>query len=760
MALLSSLFTAVSGMQNQQTLLNVISNNIANVGTIGFKAGRVQFNDLLSQTLMNASGPNSTTNQGGINPIQQGAGVTVASIDTVQTQGTFQATGNATDLAVNGDGYFITKSGTQTLYTRAGSFRFDSSGNLVDPSGDFAQGWMAQTPATNPLSPLTIDSSDPTKIGAISIKSGMTLAALQTSNVKMVGNLDAGATASNLSNVPAGTSDTTQITVFDYTPGAPPVENSHTYTVGQHKMTFSVYDSLGNAHSLTATLTNLSGTQIPEAQAGQLYDNNTWSWTVDTDANDKTVHLALDNSTYVDPTTNQTVRASSSGLLHFNNNGSLDWVGYADRNAEHFGTNFTQLTANDPNIPGGNSLPATPLAAPLPVAPDEANPADVWADIADQDPHNSTMIGFEGATVPAGDFQGAADQSVQPFGVPAGPPPSNEPWDNPGVPELQWNNATGQVIGQLPAMDSFALSKLPIVLCYQNVPAGSPLPPQNTTAGTLVTMDVGGMNESTGLNLPTSANTGLQQWYVQSINVNWGTVSTITQADFDRNQDLTTAGGALNVVNENGAVVPNSTGDGIADGAHTDASAGAAVSGGTGAGFGDRADTLEMPWDPRVVRSSLGGRDGLTQDTTGSIDPGTGLYKPSFTARIDSVDGYAEGTLSSVQVSSDGTVVGSFTNGKTIGLARLAFARFQNPAGLAKIGNTNFVPTVNSGDAVVGTAGTDGRGAVVGGVLEQSNVDLTSELTNMIVAQRGFEVNARLISVSDTILNDLVNLGK
>jgi len=777
MALVSSLFTAISGMRNQQTLLDVISNNVANVNTVGFKAGRVQFRDLLSQTIQGASGNNSTTNQGGINPIQSGAGVSVAAIDTLQTQGTFQATGNSTDMAINGDGFFVTQTGNSQTYTRAGSFRFDSNGMLVDPSGGLIQGWSAAVPTTNPLGKLTVDSSNPAAIGNIQIKPGETISASQTSNVALVGNLDAGATAANLVNS-AGVANTTQITSYDYTPGNPPIETPHTYTVGQFKIPFTVYDSLGNAHTLTGTLTNLSNTQIPEAAAvnpvtgaPNVYDNNTWAWTVDTDASDTTVHLALDNSTYTDPVSGQLVRASSSGLIHFNNNGSLDWVTYGDRNAEHFGTHFDQLSANDPNIPGGNALPALPLPNPL-TEPNAG--AGTWADIANEDIHNSTAIGFEGATVPAADFLGASDQSVSPFNVPAG---TNQPFDNPGV--LQFNLGGA---APAPVQDAFSLMKLPIVLCYQNVPAGTPLPPANTTVGQLVNMDVGGMNEAS-----TSAAGGpggggfpaaQQQWYVQKFDINWGTTSVITQADFDRNADIiNNAGanpngaGALNTVNETpGSPTPatDSTGDGQMDGAHTDLSSFGAfgpsgnVTGGTGASIGDRIDTLEMPWDPRVVRSSLGKRDGLTQDTTGSFL--AGVYTPNFTARLLSQDGYSQGILQSVSVDSTGMITGVFNTkqGTSVNqdLARVAIATFTNPSGLAKVGDTHFAVTANSGSPVISTALSGDAGSVVSGVVEQSNVDLSVELTNMIVAQRGFEANARLITTSDSILNTLVQLGR
>ncbi len=754
MALVSSLFTAISGMRNHQTLLDVISNNVANVNTVGFKAGRVQFRDLLSQTIQGANGSNSATNRGGTNPIQFGAGVSVASIDTLQRQGTFQATGNATDMAINGDGFFISKAGTEQTFTRAGSFRFDSLGRLVDPSGGLIQGWSAAISQTDPLARMTINATNPANIGNITITPGQTLQAHETQNVKLVGNLDAGANATNLANS-AGEAGTRQLTVLDNANG------STTYTVGTTAMTFNVYDSLGNSHQLTGTLTNLSNTQIPEATPGQVYDNNTWAWTVDTDPSDTTVHLALDNSTYTDPVSGQLVRASSSGMLHFLNNGALDWVTYADRNAEHFGTHWDQLSANDTNVPGGNILPAAPVPpifgglqnpgeAPIfGAGGSDLSVADFWADAADEDVHNTTVIGFEGAIVPAGDFTGASDLS-NPGAVGNPAPGDNQLFDNPGVTQTGGGPPA-------PAQDVFALLKLPIVLCYQNIPAGSPIPPASTTAGTLVSMDIAG--RSAAFTPPANA---VQQWFVQKFDIDWGSVSTITQADFDRNIDPPNA-----ATNETGgpSALPAlvSTGDGEMDGMHADLAAGI---GGQFNAFGDRRSDLEMPWDPRVVRTTLGQRDGLTQDASGHFENvnGVNVYKTAFTARLDSQDGYSQGVLQSVSVDASGKITGVFNTvqGASVNqeLAQVAIATFTNPAGLAKSGDTHFTETANSGSAIIGQALTNGAGSVVGGVVEQSNVDLSEELTNMIVAQRGFEANARLISTSDKILDTLVNLGR
>ncbi|WP_203362310.1 flagellar basal body rod protein FlgG [Bacillus sp. REN10] len=142
--MLRSMYSGISGMKGFQTKLDVIGNNIANVNTFGFKKGRVVFKDMVSQQISGASAPLGTT-RGGTNPRQVGLGSQLAAIDTMQTQGSTQTTYRTLDLAISGDGFFQVKDGTNTLYTRAGNFYLDKSGNLVTSDGLFVQGTTGTT---------------------------------------------------------------------------------------------------------------------------------------------------------------------------------------------------------------------------------------------------------------------------------------------------------------------------------------------------------------------------------------------------------------------------------------------------------------------------------------------------------------------------------------------------------------------------------------------------------------------------------------
>ena len=141
--MMRSLYSGVSGLQNHQTRMDVIGNNISNVNTNGFKRGRVNFQDMISQQMSGAAKP--TDELGGVNPKEVGLGMTIASIDNVFTQGNLQSTGVSTDLAIQGNGFFLLKSGEESFYTRNGAFGLDRDGTLINPAnGMRVQGWMAE----------------------------------------------------------------------------------------------------------------------------------------------------------------------------------------------------------------------------------------------------------------------------------------------------------------------------------------------------------------------------------------------------------------------------------------------------------------------------------------------------------------------------------------------------------------------------------------------------------------------------------------
>lgn len=177
--MLRAMYTGISGLRNFQTKLDVIGNNIANVNTYGFKKGRVAFQDMLSQQLQGASSP--TANRGGTNPRQIGLGATIATIDTIQTQGSPQTTNRSLDAMISGDGFFVVSNGNLNYYTRAGNFYLDQNGTLVTADGLRVMGYAADENGNIDRSQLT----------TLAIASGDQIAPVATTMTSFKGNLNA-----------------------------------------------------------------------------------------------------------------------------------------------------------------------------------------------------------------------------------------------------------------------------------------------------------------------------------------------------------------------------------------------------------------------------------------------------------------------------------------------------------------------------------------------------------------------------------------
>jgi flagellar hook protein FlgE len=172
------MFSAISGLRAHQTKMDVAGNNIANVNTVGFKGSQTVFQDTLSQVIRAGGAP--AQDRGGSNPAQVGLGVKVAAITTNWTQGATQSTGRSTDFMIEGDGFFVTRSGTEQLFTRAGSFEFDGNGKLVTPDGSVLRGWMADANGA-------VNSNGP--IEDLSVPYGQVVAPVATTTGGMAGNL-------------------------------------------------------------------------------------------------------------------------------------------------------------------------------------------------------------------------------------------------------------------------------------------------------------------------------------------------------------------------------------------------------------------------------------------------------------------------------------------------------------------------------------------------------------------------------------------
>ncbi|HTX18044.1 MAG TPA: flagellar hook-basal body complex protein [Bacteroidota bacterium] len=259
MAFLRSLFAGVSGLQNNQLMMDIIGNNIANINTIGFKGSRATFSEALAQTLQGAG--QATDTNGGTNAIQVGLGVSVNTVDTLYTQGNLETTGVSTDLAIQGNGFFAVNQGGTTHYTRVGTFQLDALGQLVNPgTGAILEGKLASANGVIPAG---------TQLENLKIDLNQTSPAKATTSVKLAGNLNSTATVANADltgNIDSGTavggSVSQQLTVTD------DFGTAHTVTV---KLTKTAADTWSVATTDSAgAVTGGAGTATFDPATGNL----------------------------------------------------------------------------------------------------------------------------------------------------------------------------------------------------------------------------------------------------------------------------------------------------------------------------------------------------------------------------------------------------------------------------------------------------------------------------------------------------------
>ena len=277
--MMRSLFSGVSGLKNHQTRMDVIGNNISNVNTHGYKKSRVNFQDVFYQNEQGASRP--TENLGGVNPQQVGLGMSIASIDTIHTQGGFETTGVSSDLAIKGNGFFVLKNGENILYTRDGVFDVDGEGTLTSlTNGMKVQGWSAQQINGRDIINTSSTPDD------IKIPLYGKMEAKATTKVDLACNLN-----KNLPLIPQG--------------ATPDLIQERTWSVNQN-----IVDSFGNTHELRIDF--IKDPNAPNTP-------NQWQATVTVDPNSPNPTQTVVS---VDPN-NTGAGGASTFILLFGNNGSL-----------------------------------------------------------------------------------------------------------------------------------------------------------------------------------------------------------------------------------------------------------------------------------------------------------------------------------------------------------------------------------------------------------------------------------------------------
>jgi len=594
--MLKSLFSGVSGLQSHQVAMDIESNNIANVNTIGYKYSRANFSDLLAQTKSIATAPQGQL--GGKNPVQVGLGSTVTSATRIFSQGSIQNSDKNTDVAIQGDGFFVISpdGGNTYKYTRAGDFKFDAGGNFVDNNGFIAQGWL-RDPVTG-----KVDATSPIK--DINIAPGLTTPANATGEVALKANLNSGPYIESFS--PSYGIDATGTIVNESGQaiiGAAPDD------IG------AMFNGVGEAFSL---------------KDGQ-------GMNISFDGGTTTLAYRYDSSA-------ANVVTAAGGDKVF-------------RTMEDLRTALKNEI--DTNYPG--AVVTVTQAGKI--------------SIDNTDAASATSLDIKMTTVLT---------------------------DTGGAPVTE--NSRFKV----------------------NMKALEAVLPAATTGSTAFSQDFNAATHSSSIDIFDSLGTKhtLRTEFRKVSQNRWDTLITVPEPSTIS---------ATTPENEIRGFIQFSD-----QGALSQYNPGSVSFTGNN---GSKAN--------QTVKLSFG--------TPTRFDGMTSFDSKSSTSGI-SQDGYTGGDLIGIRIDQSGTLIGSFSNGRSFGLAQIGMAKFTNNEGLATEGGNVYVQTANSGDPIIGTAATAGRGFIQSSALEASNVDLSRALTQLIIIQRGFQANGKTITTSDQLLQTLIGL--
>lgn len=685
MALIRAMNSAISGIRSNQFRIDTIGDNLANATTVGFKSTRVDFQTLLSQTVSFGTAPSGFL--GGIDPVQIGLGATVAQTSRDFRQGEFEVTGRPSDLAIEGDGFFILKDEAGGLvYSRDGSFSLNPSNLLHNPSNGFiVQGINAD------LATFTIASGAP--IENISIPVGTLQVAQQTTSVRFDGNLNGAGTQALQGSV-------IETSVFvDLTSGLPAVSGTLLVDLGRAPETpgpnIDLNLASGTAISVTA---KKGGRQLPTA-----------TFIISP--------VAVPGFDGFGTTLGEFAQFVQRALGI--NPGSTDLLTGAIRDDDL-----------DPNTPGTAGT------------------------ITDLVLSGGSIIGIEAS--------GTDLTAIQVGDI--------------------WRVNTGIGAGQIAVVSSVDLMTnrifftAPLSTTIPGPIAGNQFtvhePPRVSIGGfpsapgrMRIAGNVGAANNITDLQMTTSAGVSLTPFFTRQTATGESVISNATVYDSLGNPHLVEI---TYVLETQGGTDPSTTATGntfrwFAESRDNQLSV-------SGAGILNRVagtGTITFSTGGAFLAQNPAAAITLTLPNSGAATPLviTPDYSSlsGFASQVSNVfmldqDGFPVGVLTDFSVGENGIVTGIFSNGMTRPLAQIILARFQNPNGLTAIGSNLFVQGANSGIPIQGQPGTFALGSIRSGVLEASNVDLAKQFTDLIVAQRSFQADARVITTANELLEELVRI--
>lgn len=776
-----SLWSGVTGLQAHQIAMDVEGNNIANVNTVGFKYNRANFDDLIYQTSRIATAPQNQ--HGGVNNMEVGLGTQINSTTRIFKQGSLQTTDKQTDIALQGDGFFMVSSdgGKTTYYTRNGDFSRDSEGNFVDNGGNIVQGWMRdeETGEIDPTRP----------IGDIKIPVGLTVPARATTNIALKGNLDSGNDVGN-KKIPIYKLDQFHNWVDTNNNGIKTDTEKHEENnIGENRF----YVNRQGEQRMTERGADLG---VLFNNAGDAYNLRTGQgiWVSYADAKTKAMNVgARNDGTFAAPK-NLNVNLNGESIVATVNSVS-ELATTINQRYSKTGVEASVINGNQLVLTNRNNLGTTAASRNIKMT---VNSGDtIGMDFLTTNIITAYQYTYNKTRVSA---QHTYDDSM-----------AREVTTTEDLREAMqkdarlWTNYKGTRIdndgtGKPKQSDFTAAASL-----NENKNDGVEITVNEhgqfqvkNPSGDAFNSDDGDATDATG----------------------GGTTNNTNTDDNDNNINLAVTGltNAANNVTENvkftASMAPLSGSLSSGDAARvTDSLNMAAHSSSTdlydslGTKHNIKMDFVKRGYtenggtewtmvvqvaepnqisttEPKNVitgyvrfnpdgslatyspasitfgaqnGSAIGQHIELKFGTTQTTDGLTSTDNNSSTADI-SQDGYASGELNGIRIDQSGTLVGSFTNGRSLGLAQVGVAKFANNQGLAGEGGNLFSRTANSGDPIIGAAQTAGRGKISASSLEMSNVDLSRSLTQLIVVQRGFQANSKTITTSDEMLNTLLQL--
>lgn len=698
MALVRALNTAVGGLRSQQTRIDQIGDNLANSTTTGFKAGRVEFHTLLSQTMSFGSAPQGQL--GGIDPIQIGLGTTVAETSRNFNQGELQVTGINSDLAVDGAGFFIMRDVTgQRVLSRDGSLSINPLHQLHNPAnGMIVQGLMAD------LTNFTLVSGGP--VVNITIPVGNVTTAVATATSSFDGNLNGGG--------PQALNGT--------------VLESEVYV------------------NLTTSAAAVSST--PLIDLGR---------TPATGGPNVDFGLDLGDTIFVN------VKKGGRPLPQ-----KRFLVGTSPNGFDGYGTTFGQLISFLNRATGINTGVSELLTSAVRDSDNNPTTPGTFGTATALVTTGTTITGVRQTGVDFGS-EGVRVGDILRFNTGQGAGQiarvSSISTTSTTNDTINFSAALSSTIPQPAVGDQFSVHEPPRVAIGNGT---SGVTTNGSAAGVVrVAGNAGLANQLTDLVLATSDGINMGPFFTRN---NADGESTVTNATFfDSNGAphvveltfvLETKGGANPSTNTS----PGNNFRFFAESTDSRFLSGTSIAGtdrvvGTG--------IISFTTGGQFMAQNPGAAVSLSIPNTGAATPFvvspqfsslTGFSDSQSQVFMDSQDGFGLGTLSDFNIQADGTVIGLFTNGLTRPIARVLLGRVANNNGLSILGQNNYGLAANSGTLIVGKAGTLGLGQVRGGLLEASNVDFAQEFTNLIVSQRAFQADARVITTADAMLDELVNI--